>query len=174
MKKIAYLILLISCLGFAQEAKTFPEDYYGIYKGDLEIYNPNGKKTIQMEFHLKPSEEKDKYHYTLVYVFNENRQERKYTLVAKDKAKGIYEVDENNGIILHAQWLGNGLYSMYEVGGTLLTTTERFYDDHMDFEIMVNNQKSKTKTGGVGEDIPEVNVYPISAMQKARLIKQKD
>ena len=64
---------------------SFPEAYFGIYKGDLQISSQNGTTTIPMEFHLLPIEgDKEHYHYTIVYITNAVRQERKYTLITKN------------------------------------------------------------------------------------------
>ena len=92
-------------------AKQFPEDFFGTYKGDLEITNPQGKQTIQMEFHLRPTDISGTYDYIIVYIVNGNRQERNYNLLEKDKAKGLYQVDENNGILLDVKCINNTLFS---------------------------------------------------------------
>ena len=172
MKKICLVLFLITTIGFAQNTKKFPQDYFGIYKGDLEIFNAKGKQTIQMEFHLGPTKVEGKYQYTLVYIMNGNRQERKYNIIEKDVEKGQYIIDENNDIVLQAQWMNSALYSMYEVQDNILTTTERFYDDRMVFEITVTNRKNQQKSGGTSEEIPEVIAYPINVVQHAVLMKE--
>lgn len=174
MKHVLLLLLIgITQLIFSQQAKQFPDDYLGIYKGILNITSSKGDQTLEMEFHLKATEEKEKYQYTIVYIVEGSRQERKYHLLVKDKERGIFEVDENNGIILTAQFFNGVLYSMFEVQGNMLTTTERFYDDKMEFEITFANKEQKLLTGGTSEEIPEVISYPITVVQKAILYKQK-
>jgi len=84
----------------------------------------------------------------------------------------MYIVDENNGIVLDALVVDNTLYSMFEVQGSLLTTTERFFKDYMEFQITFSNTKQKKITGGISDQIPEVVSYPITVVQKARLVKQ--
>jgi hypothetical protein len=175
--KYLYVIaffLSITSFSFCQETKSanFPTDYLGVYKGDLKIVNSAETETIPMEFHLKATDSIDKYEYILVYGEGEKRQERLYHLIEKDAAKGNYVIDENNGILLDAKVVDNTLYSMFEVQGSLLTTTERFYEEYMVFEITVSNTQQKQITGNNGEDIPEVIAYPITVVQKARLVKQ--
>ena len=174
MKNIVNILILFACfLGFSQnDSLKFPQDFYGIYKGNLHITNPKGKQVIQMEFHLNATDSIGKYQYMLVYIINSERQERKYNLIEKDAAKGEYIVDENNGILLDAKLIDNTIFSMFEVQGSILTTTERFYKDSMDFEITVANKSQQTKSGTTGEDATEVISYPISVLQKAHLIKQ--
>ena len=174
MKTIFILLLtLASYSTYAQnDSLQFPQDFYGIYKGDLQIVNSSGRQTIQMEFHLNKTDSIGKYQYMLVYIMNGKRQDRKYNLLEKDATKGDYIVDENNGILLDAKLIDNTIYSMFEVQDSILTTTERFHKNSMDFEITVTNKTKKVTTGTEGEDVTEVISYPIFAVQKAHLVKQ--
>lgn len=172
---ITLIFACISIIGTAQNnEKQFPEDFFGTYKGDLEIINPQGKQTIQMELHLKPTDTIGTYYYVIVYIMNGNREERNYTLLEKDKAKGLYKVDENNGILLDVKCIGTTLFSMFEVQGNILTTTERFYDDAMDFEITFASKQNSNASKTTDETPIEVISYPITVLQKANLVKQKE
>lgn len=173
MFKTTLLLLLIGNLCFSQtEESNFPNDFFGKYKGKLKSTTANGSQEIDMEFHLLPSDTLGKYHYTIIYKSDKINQERKYTLVEKDKAKGQFVVDENNGILLNTMFANNALYSIFEVQGGLLTTTEHFFKDYMDFEIMYSLKEKVEKSGDSGEEIPEVLSYPVSSVQTARLYKQ--
>ena len=173
MKNVFLLLLLISFGVFAQkDSLQFPEKYFGIYKGDLKITNQGGTQTIAMEFHLKEGDSTGVYAYTLVYGEGEQRQERPYKLLTINKDKGDYIVDENNGILLDSKWVDDTLYCSFEVNGNLLTTTERFYEDSMDFEITFSSKKNQKVTGTTGEEAIEVISYPITVVQKAHLLKQ--
>lgn len=148
------------------------EDYFGIYKGDLNIISKNGSSSIPMELHLLPTDVKNEYKYTLVYIVNEERQERLYTLKRVDAANGIYVLDENNGITLDAVAMDNKLYMMFEVQGSLLTTQLTFEGDQMIFEITYTQKETATKSATTDENPIEVLSYPISTVQKAILKKQ--
>lgn len=167
--------LLLAFNSYSQkDSLRFPQDFYGIYKGDLKITNSKGTQTIRMEFHLNKTDSIGKYQYTLVYIMDGNRQERLYNLIEKNASKGEYVVDENNGIFLDAKVVDNTLYSLFEVQGNLLTTTERFYEDHMIFEITFANTEQKQTSATEGENATEVLSYPVSVVQKAYLKKVKD
>lgn len=164
-----FLLLFIGSQAFSQNTdQAFPENYLGSYKGTLLIDSPSGQQKIVMEFQLKKTDTIDRFKYVLVY----NNTPRNYSLVVKDRAKGIYEVDENNGIILPAKVLNNTLYSFFEVQGNFLSTRMEFFKDSMLFEILFSPTKNKTITGGSSNEIPEVFGFPISVVQKAILIKQ--
>lgn len=174
MKQLLLILILIFCYLTNAQEKTlqFPNDYLGVYKGDLNIHSVKGVKEIGMEFHLIATEKTDQYQYMLVYVFDGKRQERKYTLLAKDASKGQYLVDENNGIVLNAQLFDNTLYFIFEVEGTIITTTLRFYKDAMNFEITATSKDKKHITGQETIEVSEVISYPITTMQKALLLKE--
>ena len=163
-----FYFFLFSNSVFSQKSITsFPENAVGIYKGDLHISSARGNQTIPMEFHLKATKDSLRYNYVLMY----NNSPRNYTLVVKDRIKGIYEVDENNGIILPSKFADNTLFSFFEVQGNLLSSRFAFYKDRLEFEILFTALKNKVKTGGKSEKIPEVFGYPITTVQKAILKK---
>ena len=167
------LAVIISASAYAQQDELkFPDDFYGIYKGDLQITNASGKQTVGMEFHLNKTDSIGKYVYTIVYIMDGNRQERLYNLIEIDRDKGEYIVDENNGILLDAKVHDNTLYSIFEVQNNLITTTERFFKDHMEFLITFSNTGQKKTSGTEGDTPIEVYSYPVGGVQKAHLIKQ--
>ena len=171
MRLFLFIVFFVALSIEADAQKQFPQAYYGKYLGNLHIANPNGNDTIDMEFHLRPTDSAHKHHYTIIYIMDTLRQERNYTLI-QGKIKNRFTIDENNGIILSATFVDNTLYSVFEVQGGLLTTTERFFDDYMIFEITYAAKSQIQTSGGTSEDIPEVLAYPISTVQKAKLIKE--
>jgi hypothetical protein len=175
MKHLLFIVIVF--LSFSAKAQddtlNFPEDYLGAYKGDLGITNAKGKQSIGMEFHLTATDSVGIYNYVLVYVIDGKPSPRNYTLKTIDKDKGVYILDENNGIIIDAKLIDNALYFMFEVQNSLLTTTLRFKEESMDFEITFTNTTSKTVSGGEGESKDYVvTSYPIGGIQKAQLLKQ--
>jgi len=169
-----YLLIVSITPIFSQENSpiNFPDDFFGIYTGTLEISNKNGNQTYPMEFHLQPTDSIGKYEYKLVYGAGDQRQERPYNLIAKDTTSGSYIVDENNGIILHDKVIDNRMYALFEVGGSLLTTFITFEKDHMIFEIVATNTADKQLSYANNEEKTEVISYPITTVQRAVLQKQ--
>ena len=171
MKFIFTLLIVVVSFSAKAQEKMFPQDYLGIYKGNLEITNAKGKQNIGMEFHMASTDSIGIYTYKIVYIFDGKRNDRNYTLKAIDSQKGEYVIDENNGIVLSAKLLDNVLYNVFEVAGSLLMTTEVFFDDYMTFEIVVSAKEAKKVTKAT-EDGTEVISYPVTVTQKAKLIKQ--
>jgi len=158
----------------AQDTATvnFPDDFFGMYTGTLQIESPNGSQSIPMEFHLQATDASETYEYKLVYIFNGERQVRAYSLIEQNKATGEYIVDENNGIILDDKVIDNRMYALFEVGDNLLTTFISFEKDHMVFEIAVTNTTKKRVTNADNEEKTQVTSYPITTVQRAVLQKQ--
>lgn len=172
MQKSIFLILTIltTSLGFSQDKpRQFPQDFLGIYKGALTIEKGNKLEKITMEFHLKKTERKDHFDYVLIY----DGTPRNYTLIVKDRAKGLFEVDENNGIILSAKLTNNVLYSFFEVQGNLLSSRFEFSEHNLDLEILFCKISDKTKSGAKNSDSPYVFNYPVTTIQNAVLNRVK-
>lgn len=164
-----FVILFFTISFFSQEKISFPENAIGEYKGTLIIDSPKGKQEISMEFHMRKTDSLHRFDYVLIY----NGQARNYTLIIKDREKGICEIDENNGIILPSRFSGSTLHSFFEVQGNFLSSRLDFSKDKMIFEILFSATKNKTTSGGTSKEIPEVFGYPITVVQKAVLKKVK-
>jgi hypothetical protein len=174
LKNFIHIIIFLSVFQISSQEnlKQFPQDYFGIYKGDLIIINASGEQKIQMEFHLQPTDSVGYYIYKMVYIFEGNRQERNYTLIEKNRITGEYVVDENNGILLDAKFLNGTLFSMFEVQGNILTTTERFHENAMDFTITFSPKAQSNISKSTGNEPVDVVSYPITVVQFAKLIKE--
>ena len=166
-------LLFIACLfvpfiSYSQESQAvFPDDFLGVYKGKLHIYNiQGGTQEIPMEFRLGKTDSANHYNYVLVY----DGQARNYTLVIKDLEQGICELDENNGIVLPTSLKDNILSSIFQVGNTLLVSRMEFSDHKLSFEIITTREDQKMETGK--ETGFEVYGYPLTGRQKAVLYKQ--
>ncbi len=169
-----FLIGFTTLSSFGQEDNStiFPQSYFGSYIGDLIINTNKGVQNYPMEFHIRPTDSSGVYDYVIVYGKGEQRQERNYTLKEKDVEKGVYTLDENNGILLDCKVIGNKIYFLFEVLDSLLTTFITFNDKDLIFEIVATNTAQKMVSGGQDEDTPEVFSYPINVVQKAVLLKQ--
>ncbi|MEP2936220.1 MAG: hypothetical protein ABJM06_12565 [Gilvibacter sp.] len=164
-----YLLTSLALSGQEKDETTFPEAYLGIYKGTLKITSDRGSQEVKMTFILDATATAGNYRYVLQYG---DQPPRDYLLIAQEGAPGRFVVDEQNDILLDAYNYENALISIFEVQGNLITTTERFYEDFMDFEITMIKSETPKMTGGTSEEIPPVKSFPLQVIQKARLIKQ--
>ncbi|SDR83291.1 hypothetical protein SAMN04515667_0787 [Formosa sp. Hel1_31_208] len=171
MRVLTTVLVLLICFSVQGQDKVFPDDYVGVYKGDLVIINENGQQNVGMEFHLQATDSIHTFDYKLVYASGSKPMEKVYKLIIKDRSKGEFMVDENNGILLNANYFNNTLYSVFQVRNSLITTTETFYEDRMEFKIVFSNMSDNVIVDGE-ENTVQVTNYPVSVIQKAVLIKQ--
>ncbi len=151
-----------------EKSSQFPDDFIGIYKGQLKITTSNGIEQIPMELHLEDAADSTRFGYKIFY--GKERSVRAYNLV-RTHNKNLFLIDENNGIILESAFANNTLFSTYEVMGNLLHNTEKFYEDRIEFNIVMSRVLDTSLTGNAESAI--VKNYPISVMQTATLYKEK-
>ena len=188
MKKILFLIAIVcmsSCMAQKQqkerpnrnvENKTFPamyafpKEYVGTYAGNLNISDASGVlKNVPMELIIAPTEDPKRFSYTLAYIISKERDERKYTLVVVDPAKGLYDLDENNGIILRVNYMRQTLFSTFEVNNRILNSSVEFRNDgRVLFSITITEKENPRKTG---DDKTPVVSFHTTVIQKAALRK---
>ncbi len=126
-----------------------------------------------MELHVHPIEGSDRWTWTIVYGEGEKRAPREYELLALDPEKGLYEVDEKNGILLKGYVIHNAFYGLFSVQGSLILDKYERKGDALEFEI-ISGQLGQGRMSGdtvlTGNDtIPPVMDYPLRVMQRALL-----
>jgi hypothetical protein len=167
MKILFYWIFLAGATAFGQQ---IPDIYCGTYKGKLQLFSKDKVNTIDMEFKLRQTQKPDIYDYVLIYHGPQKKDIRAYTLKIKDST-GNFLLDENNGIVIPTKFVNRSLHSFFEVESSLLKTSIHFYNDYLDFEIVMANTK-KTDTTQTEDQKFKVLSYPIAGYQYARLVKQ--
>jgi hypothetical protein len=173
MKSILLFASLLLCFSFVSAqtpVNTFPQSWYGDWAGRLDIYNQSGKRMeVGMELKIAPTDSADRWQWTLIYSQDTTRDERQYELVAIDAAKGHYQIDEKNSILLDSYLIGNVLTSRFSVSNSLLLTNYTLHADHLEFEIFVGGKEEARETG---KDVEyEIFSYPMGTMQRAMLYR---
>ncbi|MEM6721641.1 MAG: hypothetical protein AAF611_20100 [Bacteroidota bacterium] len=190
MKKLLLLIVLVCASttviaqkkqvkerdGKRSEDKTFPiqdafpKEYTGTYAGNLAVADASGViQNVPMELIIKPTDDPKRYDYTLVYIVSNKRDERKYTLIVVDPEKGLYDLDENNGIVLRANYMRQTLFSTFELNNRILNSRVEFNNDgRVFFSITVTEKADARKTG---DEKLTVLSYHTAVIQKATLRK---
>jgi len=153
----------------------FPGDWTGKWKGNLKIYAAKGlEKIVPMELIIKPSENPSVHKWVIVY----DSVPRHYELVLRDSSKGIYSIDEKNGIDIMSYVLGNHFVSRFTIMGSMLDCEYHLLNhDEMVFEIRSGKDEHNWTTGNVvmqSDSIPPVGVYNISTLQTASLYRVKE
>lgn len=161
---------LMRTMSFAQQ-ESFPQSWVGTWKGTMELHYKSGKsQEIVCELHLKEADSTNTWQWTIIYGEGATRQERKYRLIAQNMEKGMYRIDENNSIILDAFYANHTLISQFVVQDNLITSTYQRVGNVIYFQNLASNQKKYNQSGGK-DKIPEVLSFPISSLQRAKLLK---
>ncbi|MBC8755534.1 hypothetical protein H2O64_12725 [Kordia sp. YSTF-M3] len=188
MKKIVFLLAIIcmsSCMAQKKQKEranknaedkiypttyAFPKEYVGTYAGNLNVADASGVlQNVPMELIIAPTEDPKKYSYTLAYIISKKRDERKYTLVIVDQAKGLFDLDENNGVVLRANYMRQTLFSTFEVNNRILNSSVEFKNDgRVFFNIIVTEKAESRQTGDKKTPVISYNAIVI---QKAALRK---
>jgi len=185
LKKVSIFAVLsgfwvINLYGQADKACLhFPDQWLGIWEGELQIYQ--GQEVVQkvnMRVDNLGTDNPDVYIWALTYGPDTIAGRRNYLLKAKDRTRGVWEVDEQNGIFLEGKVVGNTFINVFTVmENTLISSMSVENDQTMKFEIIVYTKESTSKTGDLvyeGENIPAVFSYSITGYQKAVLKKVRN
>ncbi|MEO0897418.1 MAG: hypothetical protein AAFY71_13515 [Bacteroidota bacterium] len=170
MNKILALCLLI--LPFSMYAQaSFPESWMGNWKGDLQIMGvDSAKQTIPMELVVGKHDSVGRWQWTIIYHGPKKDDIREYELVEIDAAKGHYQVDEKNSILLDCFYFNGMLTSRFEVDNSLLLINYSEGEEGLRFEVFWGKLGTKEETGlEVKEN--QIFSYPVSAYQYALLKK---
>lgn len=160
----------------ADKMPVFPDDWLGVWQGELHIYRGQEVvQTVPMRVDNLPTATEDVYIWALTYGEDTIAGKRDYVLRPVDKAKGLWETDEQNTIKLDGRVVGNTYVSVFSVEkNTLMSRMSIEETGKMVFEIVVYEKDPSRVTGNSvsdGEKIPEVQSYKITGYQKAILQK---
>jgi len=171
------LLLQPALFGQKNETPDFPAAWAGTWHGTLDIFNGAGKVQsvpTWIEIHPIDTSTTGRYTFGLVYGSKEQDQ-RPYELVPVDPQKGIWKVDEKNGIAMESYLYGPKLLCWFTVQNNRILCTYEKRDDEMIFEVYSGAETAVSTTGNGthnGEAIPEVKTFPFSVFQRAVLKKQ--
>ncbi|MFM2269032.1 MAG: hypothetical protein RL757_2473, partial [Bacteroidota bacterium] len=128
---------------------SFPLAWVGNWAGTLEITNAKGiAQRVPMELIIEKTDSSQRFRWAIVYGEDKKTGLRDYYLDIIDPKKGLYIVDEGNGIRLESYLLGNKLMASYVVEGNAMTVTEEKNGDQIVFEIVFWKDKPVSETGG--------------------------
>ena len=182
--KLCYFLPFLILLGslsysfgqVADKTPVFPDDWLGVWQGELHIYRGQEVvQTVPMRVDNLPTETEDVYTWALTYGEDTIAGKRDYVLRPVDKVKGLWETDEQNSIKLDGRVVGSAYVSVFSVEkNTLISKMSVEEPGTMVFEIVVYEKDPSRVTGNSesdGEKIPEVLSYKITGYQKAILLK---
>jgi len=175
MKSFSVLFLLsfFSPAVFSQ-SDNFPQGWLGNWKGELSWYqgaNPVPKK-VNMELRIQPTDSSHKFSWQIIYG-SATEDNRPYTLVAVDTAKGHWVIDENNGIVLDQYMIAGKFCGAFTVQNSTIVNNYWLEEGKLHIEFYNISTKPVAVTGKGTEESPSVNSYQVKTYQKAILVRSK-
>lgn len=167
--------VFLFCLFFVSlyiHAQSFPQNWEGTWKGELNIYSAASEKPVQtltMQLKIEPVDATT-WIWEIGYLVGEG-DIRKYELKSVNPAKNEWIIDEKNGILLTQVLLGNRLVGSFSIENSLIINSYEFNDENIVVEFYSTQLKSEDKTGEGTEDSPFVYNHKVGNYQKAVLKK---
>ncbi len=179
MRKLLVLCCFTVCfIGLAgaqtPDSAGFPVSWAGNWQGTLEIFNAKGKvQSVPMWMEIHPIDTSATGRFTFGLVYGSKEQDwRPYELVPVDPEKGLWKVDEKNGIVMESYLYGPKLLCWFVVGGSRVLCTYEKRENDLLFEVYSGIETAVSTTGNTKqgeEEIPEVKTYPFAVFQRAVL-----
>lgn len=166
------LFFLIICESNYAQNGSFPQSFIGNWKGTL-IWTVAGKasQTFTMRLNIQPA---DSGSYTWQIIYGEDQKDnRPYLLIPVDTAKGHWEVDERNSIVLDSYWIANRFTGVFSVGGSTIFDSYWIDEEGLHVEFVTCTSKPLHTTGGTSKEIPPVESYEIKSVQRGVLKRVK-
>ena len=170
-------MLSMSCDMDAQALPVFPDDWLGVWEGELRLgkHDDTTVRKFAMTLQIQETDTAGTWDWIITYGEGEQADVREYSLVAKDSSYTHFVIDEHNSIILDQYRIGNRMYSRFSVDSTDLTVIYRLEGDVLESEMW----SGKTTGTRTGENIPEeegsfsIFTYPLKVVQLSRLIRKR-
>ncbi len=172
MKILTAAILLLS--SYAVKAQIFPGDWLGHWKGELNWYQGANKepKKVPMQLIIQPMDSSQQFSWRVTYGADA-ADNRPYTLMAVDTAKGHWRIDENNGIILDQYWVAGKLSGAFTVQYSMIINNYWLENGQLHVEFYNISTKPVAVTGLGTNENPSVSSYQVKSYQKAILSRSK-
>jgi hypothetical protein len=171
------ILLLISLFSIAQQV-SFPQSIVGNWKGTL-TWNRPGKAAQEflMRLNIQPLDS-NRYTWQIIYgnddpSITQKVDDRPYLLVPVDTAKGHWQIDERNTIVLDGYFIGNSFTSVFSVSGSTIVNKYEIKDEGLQVTFTTYASKSINTTGGTSNEIPPVESYKVIGLQQGLLKRQK-
>jgi hypothetical protein len=162
MRPFIVFCILFSWLSLNAQT-SFPEKCLGIWTGTMHIYSRGSLvDSVPIKLNVTRTNAPDTFVWKTEYLSEKFPMVKDYKLVISDAGKGVFITDEGDGIILMDYLFENKLYSVFETQGILLTSTYKWLENQIIFEV-TSGKELQTTHG--------VKSYSVLNLQKAILRK---
>lgn len=122
-----------------------------------------------MQLIIHPADSANTYYTWQIIYGNKGEDNRPYILKPVDTAKGHWQVDERNGIVLDQYFIGNRLSGAFTVQTSTIVNNYWREGANLVAEFYSIAAKPVATTGQGTNDSPKVDSYAIKSYQRAVL-----
>lgn len=153
--------LVLCIIPHVNAQQSFPAKCLGTWGGMMYLQT-NGKVTdsVQVKLSITQTDKPDTFGWKTEYISEKFPMSKDYLMVVKDLEKGLYILDEQDGIELKNYLFGNKLYSVFEVNGNLLTASYELFEEYLIFEVSSGAELDTTN---------QVTNYTVKNLQRVTL-----
>ncbi|HUC81846.1 MAG TPA: hypothetical protein VMR70_13075 [Flavisolibacter sp.] len=168
MKRCVFACCFFISSLFAVAQTSFPKDFIGHWEGTLNWYKAGKKEPhqVKMQLVIQPADSANTYTWQIIYG-EKGEDNRPYLLKPVDTAKGHWQVDERNGIIIDQYFIGNRLTSAFTVQTTTIVNSYWREGENLVAEFHGLTAKPVATTGLGTEESPKVESYGAKSYQRA-------
>jgi hypothetical protein len=168
---ISFLILVITkTVQGGSSNNSFPQNWQGKWSGTMLNRSVKGQsQNVPMTLRIQPiSNNPLRYTWQITYGAGAKKVVRNYELVAKDRGAGHFVIDEKDGTLIDAWWVGETLYSQFRVGNRLLNLQYERQSDRLRYKLVTYQPLNSAPDEGSQQKVP-FESYQIGAVQSAEL-----
>ncbi|RYZ26359.1 MAG: hypothetical protein EOO10_15785 [Chitinophagaceae bacterium] len=170
MTRFLFSCCLFFCTHLSFGQISFPQSFIGHWEGTLNWYQA-GKKVpqkVKMQLIIRPADSSNTYTWQIIYGAK-GEDNRPYILRPADTAKGHWQIDERNGIIIDQYFIGNRFTSAFTVQTTTIVDSYWREGEDLVAEFYGLTAKPVNTSGAGTEDSPKVDSYGTKSYQRAIL-----
>jgi hypothetical protein len=146
----------------------FPVGWEGTWRGSLRSAGGSSPMEVEMTLEVRAAEA-GTWAWVITYAGPAGTQVRDYRLIARDAARGQYEIDERNGIILPVRWLDGVLLAEFEVQGSRVTVREELRSEESGLLVEMATFAAGAPSTTGGGAAPEVRGWAPVSLQRGTL-----
>jgi len=175
----ALAVILSAMAAGAQPAPAaFPDAWIGHWEGTLVTLRPPDSVRNRIPISLEIARERSGDAYTWRTIFNADTVGglRPYRLLVEDAARGLFAVDERNGVVLDETYIGGVLTSVFRVQTRVLESRYSLRGDTLTHELSwweAAPTRTVRGSGANAEGGGEITSYRVLGMQRATFVRRR-
>ena len=156
---------------------AFPDAWAGQWSGTLTTIVPPDSVRNRIPITLEIAREPNAaaFRWRTVFAADTAKGLRDYRLLIKDAAHGAYAIDERNGLVLSATYLGGTLVSVYRVGDRMFESRHVVHGDTLMHDLVwwnADSARTERGSGANAEGGASVTSFRVEGRQHAVMTRR--